>query len=474
MPRTEPPEVDAALRRNCAGTAQATRHVLPTVFPLQPVLIPGAIVGMGKLLGLSFSLVLICVAGVFLVHQTIFAFDHDLASLSAWPESGKIAAELARSSNASAPSPAAPLDTRGRYIVDRHGSRFKLISLNWYGASDELFVPGGLDVKNRHDIARTIRRLGFNSVRLPYSDEMVRKNPPIEPGLLAANADLVGHTALQVYGAVVESLTESGVAVIINNHITQARWCCDANPCDGRWANDFLGPLCRVRQTEEEWIENWETVMHPHVHNRLVIGADLRNEVRSLWGTLPWKTWARVAENAAARLHHMQPDWLIIVEGLSSANDISGARTRPIELTVPNKLVYSVHVYGWSGWGSLDPFWRREYNSFAREMQRNWAYLLEQDIAPVWVGELGAPDKPNRGDLNYWKNLMQFLDETDADFGYWAINPRKPSENEVETYSLIEDDWTTIKYDYRLHDLMKLRPQTNSTEAAPKQQLIQQ
>ena len=58
------------------------------------------------------------------------------------------------------------------------------------------------------------------------------------------------------------------------------------------------------------------------------------------------------AEKAAGRLLYQQPNWLIIVEGVQSANDISGARLRPIELVVPNRLVYSAHVYGWSGWGS--------------------------------------------------------------------------------------------------------------------------
>jgi len=48
------------------------------------------------------------------------------------------------------------------------------------------------------------------------------------------------------------------------------------------------------------------------------------------------------------------------------------------------------------------------------------------------------------------------LKECDADFGYWAINPRKPRENELEAYSLVEDDWKTLKYDYRIHDLASL------------------
>jgi endoglucanase len=349
-----------------------------------------------------------------------------------------------------------PLRTKGRDILDARDKRVKLASVNWYGGSDELFVPGGLDVRHRSEIARLIRRLGFNSVRLPYSDEMVVKNPLIPASLLDANTDLIGSRALDVFEAVVASLTDEGIVVIVNNHITQATWCCGANPCDAAWYNDYLGSLCRVRQTEGQWIENWVTVMSPHVNNSRVIGADLRNEVRGVWGTMSWDRWAIAAERAGNRLLAMCEDWLVFVEGISSSNDLSGARDRPVILDIPDRVVYEAHVYSWSGWGSGGKYATRPYPSFAKAMLENWGYLLQENIAPVWVGEFGAPHLPGAGDLNYWENLLTYLKEVDADFGYWAINPRKPHENEEETYSLVEDDWQSPILDYRLHDMHQL------------------
>ena len=67
---------------------------------------------------------------------------------------------------------APPLQTAGRHIVDANGKRYKLASINWYGGSDIFFVPMGLDVRHRSDIAKTIKKMGFNSVRFPYSDQM--------------------------------------------------------------------------------------------------------------------------------------------------------------------------------------------------------------------------------------------------------------------------------------------------------------
>jgi endoglucanase len=352
---------------------------------------------------------------------------------------------------------ALPLRTKGRNVVDQNGRRFKLSSVNWYGGSDELFIPGGLDVQHRDTIATTIRLLGFNSVRLPYSDEMVMVDPPILPHLLSANPDLIGLNAMDVFEAVVQSLTDAGIAVIINNHITSATWCCGADPCDAGWANDHLGRLCRVKQTEEEWIEHWETVMERFVTNPYVVGVDLRNEVRGVWGTMPWSRWASAAEKAGNRLLAMNPDWLVVVGGTESGNDLSGVMKRPVQLDVQNRVVYSAHVYAWSGWGQREGrYAKRSYPSFVKAMRRNWGYLVEGNMAPVWIGEFGAPHRPGVGDVNYWQNLMRYLKAIEADWGYWAINPRKPKDDEKEGYCLVEDDWITPVLDYRMRDMTEL------------------
>ncbi|CAG7945841.1 unnamed protein product [Penicillium salamii] len=359
-----------------------------------------------------------------------------------------------------------PFHTSGRHILDSEGESIKLASINWYGASDVNFVPSGLDVRHRDEIAQLIKQLGFNSVRLPYADEVVVRNPVVNRSLLSANGDLLASTtdvgkprALEVYHAVVESLTKAGLMVIVNNHITQATWCCGIDPCDIVWYNDWLagGIFCRVPQSEEQWIRNWETIMQPLAKNPLVIGADLRNEPRGLWGTLDWDDWATAAERASERLLNINPSWLMIVEGISSANDLSGVRDRPIRLTRPNRVVYSAHVYKWSGWGQLYPFSKRSYPDFAAAMNWNWAYLLTEEIAPVWVGEFGTPGTPSAGDRNYWSHLVQFLAEVDISWGYWALNARKPT-GDTESYGLVGDgwDWQSVRWDARLEDLRGL------------------
>lgn len=349
-----------------------------------------------------------------------------------------------------------PLSTSGRHVVGADGRPVRLASVNWYGASDAAQVPGGLEAQHRALIASAIHRLGFNSVRLPYSDEMVRTNPVVDAEQVAANPDLVGLRVLDVFFAVVHALTEQGIAVIVNNHITESRWCCDLQPCDLTWSNSALGPLCRVRQTEDDWIANWRAVMAPLVDNPLVIGADLRNEPRGLFGAPGWAVWARAAAKCGDALHKLNPDWLVVVEGIGSANLLQYARQTPVLLSRANKLVYSAHVYGWSGWGSGRPYWTRGYGSFAAEMRANWGWLMDEDVAPVWVGEFGAPAHPNKGDAHYWHNLMRYLREVGRPgFAYWALNPTK-FDGQGEGYSVVQRDWLTPRRDYRLFDILRL------------------
>ena len=122
-----------------------------------------------------------------------------------------------------------PLSASGRYIVDAHGRRVRLAGVNWYGAHEDDGVVSGLDRTGRVRLARTIARLGFNSVRLPFSLWMTEQATPVPDEYLAANPDLSGgsgSTPMQVYDACVEALTGAGLVVIPNCHTLDAGWCC--------------------------------------------------------------------------------------------------------------------------------------------------------------------------------------------------------------------------------------------------------
>ncbi|GCE01247.1 endoglucanase [Embleya hyalina] len=145
----------------------------------------------------------------------------------------------------SAVSWAAPLSTSGRWIIDADGRRFKLRSANWAGAqgtwngSGDIADPAnhhsgenangmplGLDRASLPSILAGFHAVGVNSIRLPFSNEMVHASAPVPDTAVAANPELRGKTPLQVFDAVVAALTADGFAVVLNNHTGTTRWCC--------------------------------------------------------------------------------------------------------------------------------------------------------------------------------------------------------------------------------------------------------
>ena len=73
----------------------------------------------------------------------------------------------------------------------------------------------------------------------------------------------------------------------------------------------------------------------------MVVANDLRNEIRAdyknnlypSWGSGDKNTdWKDAATRAGNAVHKEVPDQLIIVEGLSYANDMSPIKTDPIQL----------------------------------------------------------------------------------------------------------------------------------------------
>ena len=83
-----------------------------------------------------------------------------------------------------------PFTTNDGNIVDQLGQRLLLQSVNWYGASDADNVVMGLEHNSVSAIASLIWSIGFNSVRLPFSNQMVQELEPIPSEKLTKNPKL--------------------------------------------------------------------------------------------------------------------------------------------------------------------------------------------------------------------------------------------------------------------------------------------
>ncbi|MFG3040805.1 glycoside hydrolase family 5 protein [Streptomyces sp. NPDC048330] len=356
-----------------------------------------------------------------------------------------------------------PLSTRGRWIVDADGDRFKLKSANWHGAQGSWNGSGDIaDPANHHDAEKSdqlplgldrapvagiladFHALGINSIRLPFSNEMLHDQRPVPDAAVAANPQLRGKTPLQVFDAVIAATTAEGFAVVLNDHTNTSRWCCGLDGNE-RW---------NTSQTTARWEDDWLFLARRYKDNKRVVGADLYNEVRRTitddanWGRGDGHDWWAATQRLGDRLlTEANPDLLVVVEGINWQGipadglfhwrpTLEPARTLSHTLVASDKLVYSAHFYGYTGpnhtgaTGTGETHdWR--YQELSRDdlfaTLRRQAFFVSADTgrhytAPVWISEFGiGADETDPKARAWFGNFVDDLIANDADFAYWPL-----------------------------------------------------
>src|ERR1700679_3846316 len=107
-----------------------------------------------------------------------------------------------------------PLHTSGHDILDTAGHRVRLTSVNWYGFDQQDFVVGGLDHAPLATIVKEIAGLGVNSVRLPWANETLERNPLVPDYAVKANPQFNAQHVMEVMDAVVRALADAHIMVI--------------------------------------------------------------------------------------------------------------------------------------------------------------------------------------------------------------------------------------------------------------------
>ncbi len=370
-----------------------------------------------------------------LLARFIFRCALVLAPLAAffWPAS------------ASAATPAFPLHTSGQYIVDNNGVRVHLNAFNWYGSESTDFAVEGLAAQPLNSIVATIKGLGFNAVRLLWSNQMVETNPVVGNYALAANTNLEGEHALTIFDTVINALTNAGIMVILDNHMSNAGWCCSTTDNNELWYNSSY--------PEANWIADWQAMATRYQSNPMVIGVDLRNEPRSpaTWGGNASTDWHAAAERGGNAVLTINPHLLVFVEGVNYAGDLSGVANLPVQLNVANQLVYEAHDYGfWYSSSSLT-----SYSTYVNNITPKWGYLVTgSNPQQVWIGEFGTCNSADTcdssnssADLGYWFSMVSsYVRDNNLDWSYWAINGTTESGNAggfgtIESYGVLNTSW---------------------------------
>jgi endoglucanase len=334
-----------------------------------------------------------------------------------------------------------PLHTDRYEIVDSAGHPLRLTSVNWYGFDQKEYVAGGLDHAPLDVIIGQIREIGVNSVRLPWANETLEHNPRVPDYAVAANPQFKGKHAMDVMDAVIGALARAHILIILDNHMSNADWCCSETDNNGLWYNR--------EYPETSWLADWQTIARRYRKQPWVVGADLRNELRSsaAWGGPdPKLDWHAAAERGGKAVLAANPQLLVMVESPEYSTNFTGFDKLPVTLPVAHRLVYSPHAYSVEGhnFSSFDEL-KPAYEARA-------TFLLHTEPAtPLWVGEFGTCQTLDCGGNSDWfKLFIRLLKENpQISWSYWPLNGTQSTGtgrkyDTVESFGLLSTDYRRI------------------------------
>ncbi len=391
------------------------------------------------------------------------------------------------------------LHVEGDKIVDMQGNEVWLTGVNWFGYNVGSQVFDGVWSQNMHWCLGLIADHGFNLLRVPMSTQILLqwKNHGSEGPLVKVNTyenpelteeGVEGGTpkySLDIWNQAVEWCKELGIKIMIDIH------------CATTASNGHQLPLWYDSSySEDDWVEALEWVAETYKNDDTILAIDLKNEPHgkpeegqfAKWdNSNDSNNWKRAAERGAKAVLDINPNLLIMVEGIECYPDFSrgadwstpsvdyahydepskifgawwganfrGVRDYPIDLGKYQKqLVYSPHDYGPEVY-KQKWFYLEESKTFTRETllddywRDTWAFIAEEHIAPLLMGEWGGwvdAEHDKTGENVHWlQEIRDYMVDMHIHHTFWCFN-----ENSSDTGGLVYDNfgvWDDVKYDF--------------------------
>ncbi|CAN6268272.1 unnamed protein product [Urochloa humidicola] len=319
------------------------------------------------------------------------------------------------------------LSTSSRWVVDEHGNRVKLACVNWPSHLEPMLAEG-LGKQPVGAIAAAVSSMGFNCVRLTwptflvtnasYGDVTVAQSfrrlnlTESLAGITVNNPTFVDLKLIEALKAVVRSLGDAGVMVILDNHLSKPGWCCSNTDGNGFFGDAYFDP--------DVWVQGLKTMADTFAAFPNVVGMSLRNELRGPRQNA--NDWYKYMQLGAEAVHKANPRVLVILSGLSFDNDLAFLNSRPINLTFSGKAAFEVHWYSFSNsqeWASGNA--NQACARVSASVSRRALYLLDKGW-PVILSEFGVDNRGgNANDNRYYGCAAAVAADLDLDWALWAL-----------------------------------------------------
>ncbi|MBQ9898417.1 MAG: cellulase family glycosylhydrolase [Ruminococcus sp.] len=320
--------------------------------------------------------------------------------------------------------------------------------------------------------------------------------------------------SMEIFDVIMSKCKEYGIKALIDVHSPAAHnsghnytlWYYQDGAEDAD--NMAVGHFSKKEITWDDWINSITWLAEKYANDDTIIAYDLKNEPHGKRGysgtTCPdtiakWddstdkNNWKYSAEQCANSILKVNPNALILIEGIEQSpitekgytfdtpdawepkegeekwygawwgGNLRGVKTYPVKPTSgTSQIVYSPHDYGPKVYPQT---WFKK--NFTTETLLNdywhdsWAYINEEDIAPLLIGEWGGMlpkgvdlESYINGDASGWDDLEKnarwmillrdYMIKNHINHTFWCLNP-----NSGDTEGLLDsqfENWDMGKY----------------------------
>ncbi len=296
--------------------------------------------------------------------------------------------------------------------------------------------------------------------------------------------------SMGIFDVIMKKMKKYGIKAIIDVHSPASHnsghnynlWYHEASAAD---ADNMAIAADGTKMTTEMWIESLVWLADKYKNDDTIIAYDLKNEPHgkrgyngtvcpsdiAKWdGSTDENNWAYAATECGKAILEVNPYALILIEGVEQypktengytydtadiwqapadqspwhgawwGGNLRGVRDYPVDFgnaTLNKQIVYSPHDYGPSVYAQtwfdkdfttqtlLDDYW---YDT--------WAYINEEDIAPLLIGEWGGHMDADKNQK--WMELLRdYMVDKHINHTFWCLNP-----NSGDTGGLLDSSFT--------------------------------
>ncbi len=333
-----------------------------------------------------------------------------------------------------------------------------MTSISWFGFETGNLVAHGLWARCYKSMLDQMWSLGFNSLRLPFCNEMIHSTKPVSVNQqLGYNYELDGLTPLEAFYKIIDYAYLKGFAIILDRHCTRG--------------SNYPELWYDSAYSDKDWINDWKFMVNRY--GSRIWGCDLANEPHgtATWGDSNLETdWHSAAERCGREILIINPNVYIIVEGIQHyygdstwwGGNLMGVKTHPVGL---NNVIYSPHVYGPDLYRHQPWFKDPNFpNNLPDVWDKYWGFVEKETFGRLWIGEFGTDDTGADTKQGQWYNaFLNYMDTNQIEFCYWAFNS-----NEGNRYGILKKrDWSTVDQGADTAKWDSLRPYLRGDTSTP-------